>query len=79
MVKKLRGPWQLTIVCRRLNATITPVTTAVPNFVELAMQIQGVSYSQKAKLDVKYVIYDSTLGTPQGLIHAHQEGSVVYL
>lgn len=79
MVKKLRGQWPLTTVCRRLNANITPLTTAMPNFVELAMQMQGASYSWRAKLDVKDVIYDSTLGTPRGLIHAHPGGSVVYL
>lgn len=56
MVKMLRGQWPPTIVCRRLNANITPLTIPVPNFVELAMQIQGTSYSWVAKLDVKDVI-----------------------
>lgn len=43
------------------------------------MQIQGASYSQRAKLGIKDVIYDSTLEMSQGSIHAHPEGSPVYL
>lgn len=43
------------------------------------MQIEGASYSQRAKLDIRGVIYDSTPGIPQGSVHAYPEGSAVYL
>lgn len=77
--EKAKGTVATHCCLQEANANTTPLTTAVPNFVELVMQIQAASYSWRAKLDVKDAICDSTLGTPQGSIHAHSEGSAVYL
>jgi len=52
-VKKLKGQWRLTIDYRRLNANTAPLTAAVPSIAELITQIQGVSHTWMAILDVK--------------------------